>query len=270
MKQLLITIAALVLVGCSKPTPPDISIHKAARGRNIEAVKQHLAAGTDVNAKNKGDDTPLHIAAISGEDEIAELLIANGADVNAMNKHGETPLDHAGIFAETADLLRKHGGKWGVELKAEKSIYLAAESGNIEAVKKHLAAGTDVNLKNEEGDETTPLYLAAGRGHTEIVELLIANGVDVNAKKKMGETPLWNAIWGGHMELVELLIASDADVNTKLQNGKTSLDLAIDIINGNIYLHPPNSHAFDTYHKIADLLRKHGGKTGEELEAEGK
>ena len=72
------------------------------------------------------------------------------------------------------------------------------------------------------------------------------------------------------MELVELLIASDADVNAKLQNGKTSLDLAIDTINGDIYLHPPNSPAFDTYHKIADLLRKHGGKTSEELKAEGK
>ena len=75
------------------------------------------------------------------------------------------------------------------------------------------------------------------------------------------------------MELVELLIASDADVNAKLQNGKTSLDLAIDTINGDRYVPRaanPNSPAFDTYHKIADLLRKHGGKTGEELKAEGK
>ena len=48
----------MVLVGCLKPPPPDISIHKSARGRNLEAVKQHLAASTDVNAKNKGGDTP--------------------------------------------------------------------------------------------------------------------------------------------------------------------------------------------------------------------
>ena len=50
----------MVLVGCSKPPPPDISIYKAARVRNIEAVKQHLAAtSTDVNAKNKGGVTLL-------------------------------------------------------------------------------------------------------------------------------------------------------------------------------------------------------------------
>ena len=62
---------------------PDISIHIAAMQGNLEAVKQHIAAGADVN--------------------------------------GYTPLDWA-IFnkdTETADLLLKHGGKTGKELKAE-------------------------------------------------------------------------------------------------------------------------------------------------------
>ena len=49
MKQLLITIAAVVLVGCG----PSLDIHQAAEDGNIEAVKQHLAAGTDVNAKDE-------------------------------------------------------------------------------------------------------------------------------------------------------------------------------------------------------------------------
>ena len=96
MKQILITtIAAMLLVGCCTPPPElliakalDISIHEAAMQRNLEAVKQHIAAGADVNAK----------------------------DVN-----GYTPLDWA-IFnkdTETANLLRKHGGKTGEELDAE-------------------------------------------------------------------------------------------------------------------------------------------------------
>ena len=86
MKHLLLTtIAAVLVVGCG-PKAPDISIHEAAMQRNLEAVKQHIAAGADVNAK----------------------------DVN-----GYTPLDWA-IFnkdTKTADLLRKHGGKTGEELK---------------------------------------------------------------------------------------------------------------------------------------------------------
>ena len=106
-----------------KPEPPtakapDISIHDAARTGNIEAVKQHLADGAEVNAKSSGGRTPLHWAANRGHEEVAELLIAKGAEVNAMDVLlGWTPLDYA--EGETANLLRKHGGKTGEELKAE-------------------------------------------------------------------------------------------------------------------------------------------------------
>ena len=155
MKQILLTtIAAVVLVGCG-PSAPDISIHDAVGAGNIEAIKQHLAAGTDVDSKSKYGDTPLRIAAINGQKEIAtllitkgadvnakdftfgrtllhiaareghkeivELLIAKGADVNAMDKDGNTPLDLAIHLkrTDTAALLRKHGGKTGEELKVE-------------------------------------------------------------------------------------------------------------------------------------------------------
>ena len=119
MKHLLLTtIAAVVLVGCSKPPPPDRSIHAAARFGFIKEVKQHIAAGTDVNAKQVDGMTPLHQAAEWGYTEVAALLIAEGADVNAKDEDGETPLDMA-KYRETADLLRKHGGKTSEELKAE-------------------------------------------------------------------------------------------------------------------------------------------------------
>ena len=162
----------------------------------------------------------------------------------------KAPLGQAGLVAsresldwaiqrdqtETADLLRKHGGKKGKELKAAETVaeasqaepptakapdilnHSAAMLGNIEAVKQHLAAGTDVNAKL---GWMTPLHLAASEGHKEVVELLIANDADVNAKANDGETPLNWAIKNKHTE-------------------------------------------------TADLLRKHGGKTGEELKAEGK
>ena len=64
MKHILLTtIATVVLVGCG---PPDISIHDVAKEGSIEAVKQHLATGADVNAKGKWGATPLHYAAIQG------------------------------------------------------------------------------------------------------------------------------------------------------------------------------------------------------------
>ena len=104
---------------------PDISIREAVKTGNIEAVKQHLDAGADVNAKGKYGRTPLHYAASRGLKKIIKLLIARGADVNTKievgDYKGQTPLDGAIQWnrTETADLLRKHGGKTGEELKAE-------------------------------------------------------------------------------------------------------------------------------------------------------
>ena len=141
-KSLITTFAAVVLMGCgespqsapapeAKPVepvaeaatpelstakPPDISIREAVKTGNIEAVKQHLDAGADVNAKGKYGRTPLHYAATRGLKKIIELLIARGADVNTKievgDYKGQTPLDGAIQWnrTETADLLRKHGG----------------------------------------------------------------------------------------------------------------------------------------------------------------
>ena len=92
MKYLLLTtIAAVLLVGCGG------SIHDAALDGNIEAVKQHIADGADVNAKAKGW-TPLVYAKFVYKRE--------SPDAKAAKK-------------EIAALLRKHGGKTSEELKAE-------------------------------------------------------------------------------------------------------------------------------------------------------
>ena len=97
---------------------------------------------------------------------------------------------------EIADLLRKHGGKTTDELNAAKSIDAAAKYGLIEAVKKHLANGANVNTIVDGISGRTLLFLAAQWGHKEIVELLIAKGADVNAKDKNGRTPLdWAVNW---------------------------------------------------------------------------
>ena len=121
MKQLLITIAALVLVGCG-PSAPDISIHEAASEGNIEAVKQHLAAGADVNVQSDFRKyTPLHEAIVGRKLEVANFLIEKGANVNMMDDTFGTPLDIAimyGGMTEIVDLLRKHGGKSKKELEA--------------------------------------------------------------------------------------------------------------------------------------------------------
>jgi len=122
-------------------------------------------------------------------------------------------------------------------------LHRAAQKGHKEITELLIANGADVNAKEEDG--WTPLHYAALNGHKEIAELLIAKGADVNAKEEDGWTPLHYAAYGGHKETAELLIAKGADVNAKTNNGITPLDYAEG--------------------EIADLLRKHGGKTGGEF-----
>ncbi len=128
-------------------------------------------------------------------------------------------------------------------------IHTAAKAGDLAAVQAELDAGVDVDAKDEDYRDWTPLMYAALDGHKEVVELLIAKGADVNAKNKVGQTPLQFTAWKGHKEIAELLIAEGADVNAKDGDGWLVLDYAT-------RLGQP---------EIADLLRKHGGMTGAEL-----
>jgi len=82
MKYLITTIAALVMVGratTQQPEPPtakapDISIHEAVDAGNIEAVKQQLATGTDLNAKDKKGFAPLFYAGVGVERILSNYL----------------------------------------------------------------------------------------------------------------------------------------------------------------------------------------------------
>ena len=141
MKLLLTTIAAILLLGCGKASNPEVNsaLMDAAMYGNIETANKAFADGADVNLKDERGFTPLHFSAWYGHKEVVELLITKGVqNVNAKvlsgAKKGYTPLDLTFLnlemsklggessgrkYKETADLLRKHGGKTGEELKAE-------------------------------------------------------------------------------------------------------------------------------------------------------
>ena len=184
------------------------SIFEAAKGGDLEGIKEFLAAGVDPDEKTgfTFGQTPLYVASTK---EVAELLIDKGADVNAESNLSGTVLDYtiSRKRSDIADLLRKHGGKTRDWLEAGDSIYSATRAGHIEAVKQHLAKGTDVNEKKGNGE--TSLHDAADYGHKEIAELLIKEGADVNPRiligRQQGMTPLDLAIRRKRTETADLL-----------------------------------------------------------------
>ena len=97
----------------------EAALHFLAHMDRKEITELLIASGANVNVKDNYGTTPLHIAAFM-DLEFAELLITKKAAVNIINDAGNTALDwairHNSI--ETVNLLRKHGGKTGEELKA--------------------------------------------------------------------------------------------------------------------------------------------------------
>ena len=76
----------------AKVEVPGIAIHRAAWKGDIQVVEKHLAAGTNVDAKNKWESTALHYTARGGQAGVAELLISKNANVNGLDADGMTPL----------------------------------------------------------------------------------------------------------------------------------------------------------------------------------
>jgi uncharacterized protein len=100
------------LVGGSRPTPPSVSLHDAARTGNLEAVQQHIKAASNLNEKEAASGgRPLHTSAAFGQLEALRALIQAGADVNARNNDGGTPIITAAFLCRTeiVQYLLAHG-----------------------------------------------------------------------------------------------------------------------------------------------------------------
>ena len=129
-------------------------------------------------------------------------------------------------------------------------LFEAAGEGRYRLAELLISEGADVNVVGAWG--STPLHKAVAFGHTACARLLISHGAAVDVRSKTGSTPLHEAASHSGIESCEICILNGADVNARNNSGRTPLDCACS----------------REISPVPDFLRKHGAKTGAELDAE--
>jgi ankyrin repeat protein len=110
-------------------------------------------------------------------------------------------------------------------VRADASVAVAAQRGDVDRVRALLREGEDVNAA--QGDGMTALHWAAYRGETEMVDVLVYAGANLEAKTRVADyTPLLIAARTGHGEVVEQLVEAGANAVASTTTGVTALHFA--------------------------------------------
>lgn len=110
----------------TKVDPPKIDIHTAVMTDNVEALKQHIAAGSNLNEKDPmGGSSPLISATLFGKTAMAKMLIDAGADLNLQNNDGSTALITAAFFCrpEIVTILLEKGADKTIKNRYGQTAY---------------------------------------------------------------------------------------------------------------------------------------------------
>ena len=91
---------------------PTMDIHTATLLGDLDVIKQHIAAGSDLDVKEPAvGSSPLISASVFDKRDVARALIEGGADVNLQNNEGSTALHTAAFLCrlEIVEMLLENG-----------------------------------------------------------------------------------------------------------------------------------------------------------------
>jgi ankyrin repeat protein len=159
----------------------------------LEAVSVLIDEGSNVNAKNFTESTPLHVSVCAKSLNSARLLITRHADIDIRDKLGQTPLHRAA-------------------------------SNDLEITRLLLEARANVNAMREDGFR--PLHMAAHAECLEIATLLIEKGADADALDLGGEAALHLAAVNGDINILKLLVHHGANTELLTPDGLNYIGVA--------------------------------------------
>lgn len=193
-------------------TDMTTDLHKAAEANDTTRLKDLLAAGAQIDARDKDQRTPLLLATRANAIDAARLLIEAGADVNARDMIRDTPFLYAGAEGRT-EILKFILATGRADLKdtnryGGNALIPACHHGHPDTVRVLLATKIDIDHVNRLGWTAlleTIILSDGGPIHQDIMAQLIAAGVNVSLPDADGVTPLSHAKQRGYAEMVAML-----------------------------------------------------------------
>lgn len=189
---------------------------KAVMEDDVNAARDLIARGDNVNTKEEDGTTPLFIAVENGNIEMVRLLLDFGAKVNVRNKEKQTPLMMLDDDAtkELVELLIQSGAKVNQKAKdGNTALISAAASAKADVLRALIDAGAEVDAADSEG--VTALMNAAENGDIEAVRVLLLAGADPNLEDDEGDNAWYYA---DDKEIEDLLVSFGAKVETKIED----------------------------------------------------
>jgi len=216
----------------------------AIDNQSVGMALKALAAGADVNGRDRDGMTPLMRAAILGNSEIAQVLLNKGAMVNLSDTFGVTALMQAAWagHGRLVEILMADGADPNLQSILEiprlkkagvNALMGACMNGNIEVVRLLLEQDVRVNQQDAQGQ--TALMHASKGGFPDIVALLISRNAKLEIKDQFGRTALTLATIYGHYDVVCALVSAGSNVNTRDIHNLKPIVYASALDRGEIY-----------------------------------
>lgn len=204
-------------------------LHHAAIAPWPRLLVVGLARGLDPNARDARGCTALHHV-VQGRAAIAatqlRLLIRHGADPSRTAGDGQTTLGLALQLGRHEHAAWLRWGAWPLPARAlrDGDVADAARCGDLEAVRRLIELGLDINGRDAQG--CSGLLRAAGSGHAAVVEWLLAHHADSSLSARTGATALSAAVSARQEAIASRLIAAGAAVDQTVPGGITPLMIA--------------------------------------------